>query len=543
MNLRKVILFFLLFSSCLLFSGSILAEMSDQEKLEFIESLVEPSQKKRVFYRWQDEKSRNELLEAGEMTLKLYTDFMSRLPNSYEGGGIYVSEDIASSSTKYGKTLIQVEVDLGYRFLDFSDKKVQRQLKRKGISIEDVYRLKPKVALRGHSIVWWMTKDPTKGYYDNPYWDRNPWWILKAREGVQFKPFSSRGISLRDLEKAYDKIGQKGKDFFKNSIREDILSRAEKSADVYASSLVEIVEETYGRAYVAEAIEPYIQHIEFQNAGNGIRWLKNAGKYLSEPHKRAIIQNTLPLITSEEELEIFKNYLSNSEYEEALRRFQIRAQNSFGEKASNRIRLTCLKVWETTRTFVKAAPGAILRTIKSPEAKIRAGNGSSKEVSSPQNIPEKKKIISEEDRTVIIDDNSTTETVTVAPLKNIESYGDRIIGWRSTSEYILDSNGKKIGFFKETGYPTNEVLTYELCVSIGCRVVPETKYAEFGKRTGSYQKFVEGVTRLNLDPSSRDVYIEALKNPDSTIRQDFDEMTILDLIGGAQDRNEGNYIT
>ena len=72
--------------------------------------------------------------------------------------------------------------------------------------------------------------------------------------------------------------------------------------------------------------------------------------------------------------------------------------------------------------------------------------------------------------------------------------------------------------------------------------MPETKYAKFGKREGSYQTFVKGVTRQNLDPSSRDVYIKALRNPDSTIRQDFDEMAILDLLGRSQDRNEGNYI-
>lgn len=148
-------------------------------------------------------------LEAGEMTPELYEYFMSRRPNSYEGGGFYVAEDISSSSGKYGKTLIQVEVKPGYKFLDFSDKKIQRQLKKKGISVEDIYRLKPRIALKGHSIAWWLSRDSQT--FNDSYWDIKPWWILKEGEGVIFKPFSSRGISLEDLETTYDKIDQAGK--------------------------------------------------------------------------------------------------------------------------------------------------------------------------------------------------------------------------------------------------------------------------------------------------------------------------------------------
>ena len=61
---------------------------------------------------------------------------------------------------------------------------------------------------------------------------------------------------------------------------------------------------------------------------------------------------------------------------------------------------------------------------------------------------------------------------------------------------------------------------------------------------GSIQAFVEGVTRSQLDRHSSDfkIYIELLKNPDSSIRQDFDEMVILDLITSPTDRTPSNYI-
>ncbi|MDE0119759.1 MAG: hypothetical protein OXM55_07115, partial [Bdellovibrionales bacterium] len=149
-----------------------------------------------------------------------------------------------------------------------------------------------------------------------------------------------------------------------------------------------------------------------------------------------------------------------------------------------------------------------------------------------------KKVVPIKDRTIIINKDSNTQMTS--------SFGIDLNN-RSRTKYILDSNGKKIGAFKEAGshgYPHKEVLTYELCISIGCRVVPKTKYAKFRTQEGSYQKFAEGVTRgdLSLKFSSYQEYIRALQDTNSTIRQDFDEMVVLDLIGGNHDRNWDNYI-
>ena len=112
--------------------------------------------------------------------------------------------------------------------------------------------------------------------------------------------------------------------------------------------------------------------------------------------------------------------------------------------------------------------------------------------------------------------------------------------------YILNSAGKKIGIFKREGRslenPFHEIATYELCVAIGCRVVPPTEYIRFQTETGSFQEFVEGIARFELSPQDLKVYIQSLQNLTSTLRKDFDEMVILDLIGGASDRNASNYI-
>ena len=116
---------------------------------------------------------------------------------------------------------------------------------------------------------------------------------------------------------------------------------------------------------------------------------------------------------------------------------------------------------------------------------------------------------------------------------------------------VLNSEGKKIGIFKPLqtkdpfivdSDPSQEVAAYRFCRSIGCRVVPKTKYAKLGRLKGSFQEFVEGESYWNLGEGLREVYLEALKNPNSSLRQDFDEMVALDLIGGVKDRHDNNYL-
>lgn len=117
---------------------------------------------------------------------------------------------------------------------------------------------------------------------------------------------------------------------------------------------------------------------------------------------------------------------------------------------------------------------------------------------------------------------------------------------QDTAQFILSPGGEIIGVFKESSSTpsSHEVAAYELCTAIGGRVVPKTEYAIFNTKMGSIREFVEGVTSSQLfkSPSDFKTYMKLLKDTDSTMRQDFDEMVIFDLITGNNDRNLGNYI-
>ena len=256
--------------------------------------------------------------------------------------------------------------------------------------------------------------------------------------------------------------------------------------------------------------------------------------------------------------------------------------------------------------------------------------------------------------------NSFNETAAIKPTRvssqtvHLESqWPNTNLAEESNAQLIVNSENKVIGIFKTDSYetsPPHEVAAYELCLAIGCRVVPKTGYILFNTKTGLFQEvtetdlknytfiqryiqasvrsftrprsnwnpldlktstgiqkeinamleshksrntkigslqvFKEGTPRnkLNEDPldsktstgtqgeintmlespESRNtrtrslqafeertpneyssdfrIYIESLKNSDSPIRWDFDEMVVLDLITGSNGRNFSNYI-
>ena len=280
--MKKMIPFFSFCFLCLLFIGSTFAEMSDKEKVEFIESLAEPSKEKKVFYRWQSETARQNLIETGEMTPELHTYFMKQI-NNYSGAGFYISEDMASSSS-FGDTLMQVEIEPGYKLLDLMDPKIQKKLKENGISNDEIFHI-------FHLKVG--VKDTRE----------SGWWVLKAKEGVKFKPFSSQATGLSTLSEAYEKIEkEKQKAFFKSSVKEDILKRAETNSFVLESPFVEILEEEHGHKYVKDAVNRHMaSRPPIRTAGEGMEIFLHAGKYLSK-HERTKIRGkitTLPIENAE----------------------------------------------------------------------------------------------------------------------------------------------------------------------------------------------------------------------------------------------------
>ena len=60
--MRNFILFFCLYFLCLLFSGFAFAELSDQQKREFIENLTESLKEKQVFYLWHTKANNRRLI-------------------------------------------------------------------------------------------------------------------------------------------------------------------------------------------------------------------------------------------------------------------------------------------------------------------------------------------------------------------------------------------------------------------------------------------------------------------------------------------------
>ncbi|MDE0092446.1 MAG: hypothetical protein OXN83_04070 [Oligoflexia bacterium] len=242
MNKKLIIKLCPYFFLCLLLNSLALAEMSDEQKRSFIESLAETSQEKRVFYRWQSKKVANNLLRAGEMTPQLYEHFM-RKNDPWAGAGIYVAEDISSSS-QFGNTLIQVELEPGYKYLDLLDEKVVKKLEAKGLSIEDVYRLNPRVAVRDIK-------------------ERKPYWTLKKREGLKFQPVSIENLSIassRDMR--------------------TILLRFERE-----------LRNSEHRAQILRKGTSLIQSTE-----DGAKLLKLAGKYLNPTEKEQIVRKSISMI-------------------------------------------------------------------------------------------------------------------------------------------------------------------------------------------------------------------------------------------------------
>ena len=270
MRMKKTIAFLFL---CLLFSGSALAKMSDEEARAFLESLAKPSTERRVFYRWQSETVTNNLLQAGEMTPQLYEHFMNTVDET-AGSGFYVAEDIASSSS-FGTNLIQVELEPGYKYLNLQDPEVQEKLKSEGLDNGDVFRLNPKVAVN----------------YVNA--EKRSWLVLKAQEGIKFKTFSLKACSTKNLAELYSRVTTT--DVMRNSIKKEVLKRAEKDlSSVVASSLISDLEKRYGKSAIQSAVRSRIQFME--NFKEIKDMLFYARKYLTPKDKEQIGKKSLSLI-------------------------------------------------------------------------------------------------------------------------------------------------------------------------------------------------------------------------------------------------------
>ena len=265
--------------------------IEETRQRNFLENLTVTSTKKKVFYRWSSEESKDTLFKAGEMNPKLYEYFMST-DDLYGGGGFYVAEDMVSSSD-FDTSIIQVEVEPGYKYLNLLDKNIQKKLREVGITNEDVYRLNPKVAVT--DII-----------------ENKPYWVLKKMEGIRFKQFSPRGRSLDILGKAYIKLFKKSESLYdgsiypsslKHSIIKEVLIRAKKDLlSVVGSPFIDILETKYSKRFIQNVVDSHIHSLESLDQISKL--LKYAGEYLNQDKKETLINKakTLPITSIEQSL-------------------------------------------------------------------------------------------------------------------------------------------------------------------------------------------------------------------------------------------------
>ena len=298
--MKKFQFIFYLWIFSLSFSNAAKAELSQEEKKEFIDQqLAQPFPEGQVHYRWQPDEKTKELLDAGEMTQELYRDFTDikfmeslrlqiakggirskTLPGA--GPGMYISEDIHSSHMP-GQTIIRVKLGPHFKYIDKEDLKFKEELHRKGISWKDVERLS------GSHIAFKYT---------------DTWLVVRGRQGVQFKSFSFQKVTLGELETAHRKVEYKADEKFKNAIKSEFAKRARRDITVTDSSMM--------RTLDTKTADSILDHHKkstdnIKTSREGANLLKYLGKDFSPEEREEILSQAMALADTVEE----KIYLLN----------------------------------------------------------------------------------------------------------------------------------------------------------------------------------------------------------------------------------------
>ena len=270
----------------LFLTAFILMSMTEDEKRKFIENLAETSTQKKVFYRWQSQKVHDNLLRVGEMTPKLYRHFMD-MNDPWAGAGLYVAEDVLSSR-QFGNSLVQVEIEPGYKYLNLLDNSVQQKLESVGLTNEDVYRLNPKIAVTDIK-------------------ENQPYWVLKGQKGIKFKPFSPRFIPFNQLAQLYHFRKPRPLD---TTILTEVYRRAKKDLpSVVASKFIHILEKKHGRRAIQKAVDDRFRALK--NIDDSMALFRHAKNYINLDE---VIRQSIPLIRSSQDginfLDEAKDHLS-----------------------------------------------------------------------------------------------------------------------------------------------------------------------------------------------------------------------------------------
>ena len=253
------------------FCGRVWA-LSSEEKIQIIEELSQPLKEKKVFFQWLPSEERKELIEEKVFTQKRFVDTMNNPEIGAGGAGVYVAEDVQSSS-KYGASVVRVEVAPPTQFIDLTDETTLKALNQKGITSQEVRILNPNVIIK---------YDPS-----------HSWWQMKSWEGVTFHPVSKSDLMVQNSPKRagfiLSQAGRIGVSFSKSEERQIIdqaISKIRKSDDGSAllGNAVTYLSET-DKQQIARRSIPLIQ-----NNQDGVAFIQKAGPGLLEEDRTKIVQ-------------------------------------------------------------------------------------------------------------------------------------------------------------------------------------------------------------------------------------------------------------
>ena len=293
-KIKQIIFLCFLFTKCL--SSFAFVNIIDAKKIAFIENLAEPLLEDKTFYRWQSETSKDNLLSAEELTSDLHNYFMSMKTDPKRqamGKGVYVAQDPVSSKD-FGETLIEVEIKQGQKFLDITNPDIMRQLTAKGITVQNLKELPSSVIIS----------------YDNNFM------VIKGREGVTFKPFSTQGISLEQLNLVIE-----DRPLVKNdaTFRQAILDRFSNNpgpilTTTNNSPFLKIVEKAQGKQYIQNTLHQVIENNSIQTLDEGARLLRSTSSYYLSPQDRQKLikqSKNLPIESAEAVISFIRSANTN----------------------------------------------------------------------------------------------------------------------------------------------------------------------------------------------------------------------------------------
>jgi|GEM_PF-4484019 len=253
--------------------------MTDEDKISAIMEVSDTLKARQIHYRWQSEQSADNLEKAGKYTNDLHRYFFGMTLDPYHfraGKGIYSSENPHSSSTftsGANDRLIEVHLGPGARVLDLTDASNVQALRRRGVSVADVYRLKAPVAVK----------------YDG----RWNWWVLKGQKAITFHPFDGSRLKTEYLVNIHRNMDN---DDARKSYRRSVQPALAQSASMNSSELNRKVWELMTNETRADVFKRlFSQAKSFQNLesllkkAEKIPWLKkifSSNKRITAERKR-----------------------------------------------------------------------------------------------------------------------------------------------------------------------------------------------------------------------------------------------------------------